>query len=441
MRKEESSKFNKKKTKWLIRFLVILSILLLLTLGILLFLLLQFKDNNRNGYIRRNIEYSEIIKKNYIDGFLDTKNSGKFAYILPKEDINELLAIGQDRVNDKYVESIYFDVDESNHAYFFVDLKNTFVKTRVVIATTISLKDSSTIKLSISSVSMGKMNAFNIVRSKGYLDKNYVDNYFKACHLPVKFDESNLAFEITPYNFINMFPKSNIVMELFQNALDRANVISLNTSIFGFNVDISKLRSSDISYIDHDTSYIPNVSSELLDAVESNYSTMSSGESRVVYSLSESSLNKIINSSFVSTQKEEITSTLTSNKVIYDFKGVNIHLNEVDKITLKMYYSINGYLIDVDTYLNVSTSPISEFKCNYLVNETSSSNVKESVTTILNSLNDEYVYFTYQQSNNMFVIDFTCLNSQYSDPFIKYAPKEISINPIEHTLEFILTNE
>ena len=157
---------NKKHKKLKIALLVG-SIFLLITLVVLLIIIINLvKDNNRSTYVRRNIDSSEIIKKNYIDGFNSTSSTGKFSYILPEEDINELLAIGNDSLNDKHIESIYYSVDESGIRYFYVDLTKVVIKTCVVISAIPSITDSSTVSLSIHSVTIGKINALSYLKNQ-----------------------------------------------------------------------------------------------------------------------------------------------------------------------------------------------------------------------------------------------------------------------------------
>lgn len=164
------SKDNKNKKHKKVR--VILTIIVISLLTVILTLLFLFhyliKDNNKSRYQKRNLDYSEIIKKNYIDGFYNSKNTKEFSYILPTEDVNELLSIGVASLNDKHIKNIYYDVDESNINYFYVDISSSFIKSRVVITAIPNLKDSSTYCLSINSITIGKVNAFKYLENKGY---------------------------------------------------------------------------------------------------------------------------------------------------------------------------------------------------------------------------------------------------------------------------------
>ena len=96
---------------------------------------MKFHDSNRNAYETKGYESSKIIKKNYIDGFSKTSSTREFNFYLPKDDINELLSKSVEKLNDKYIESIYYDIGEENHHYFYFDLKVPLIKTRVVLDT------------------------------------------------------------------------------------------------------------------------------------------------------------------------------------------------------------------------------------------------------------------------------------------------------------------
>ena len=390
------SKDNKNKKHKKVRVILTIIVLTLLTLILtLLFLFLYLiKDNNKSRYQNRGLDYSEIIKKNYIDGFLNSKNTKEFSYILPREDVNELLSIGVSSLNDKHIKNIYYDVDESNINYFCVDISSSFVKSRVVISTTTSLKDSSTYSLSIHSVTIGKVNAFKYLENKGYLTSRYLDEYFKNCHLPVTYDESTRAFEITPLSVIDEFPSSEIGNKLFSKAKTLKNSFKLNNNIFGFNLDLSRLNDSDSNYIDVDYSSINNIHDELLDSCETFYPSMEIDETKIVYSLNEETINKLVKSSFASsykgpsstwygvtlvhtlfsstTSKEEIVSSLTKNKLVYGIKGVNVYLNNIDKITFKIFIYINGYLIDKDISIRYVSFTPNSFKADFISIESTS---------------------------------------------------------------------
>lgn len=112
---------SKKKAKKVL--LIIMIILFLLTIAGIIFIYAKLHDGNRNKYEIKGYESSEIIKKNYINGFSRTNTTGEFNFYLPEDDINELLSKSVDKLGNKHIESIYYSKGEEDHHYFYVDLK------------------------------------------------------------------------------------------------------------------------------------------------------------------------------------------------------------------------------------------------------------------------------------------------------------------------------
>ena len=56
-----------------------MTVLLILTIAGIIFIYVKLHDGNRNTYESKGYESSEIIKKNYIDGFSKTSSTGEFS--------------------------------------------------------------------------------------------------------------------------------------------------------------------------------------------------------------------------------------------------------------------------------------------------------------------------------------------------------------------------
>ena len=440
MKEKEVNKKDKRKFFKRVKVIVCLSasFLVVVITTLLCILFSRFKDTNRSTYQSRGISSSEIIRKNYIEGFSDIANTGKFTFLLPEEDINELLSIGVKSLNDKYIKDIYFDIDELGYRNFYVDLVKVGVKTRVVISTIPSVKDENTIKLSISQVSMGKVNALDMLKKKGYISKEFIDPFFKASSLPITFNESSLAFEITPYRWISEFPESNIGDYLFQTAKDIEGCYSFVSNIFGFSLDVSKLTNGRV-YSESDTSNVPNIYDEVKSGCISNYSEMSDGETKSIYSLSEADLNKHIKASFISNEKEEIESTLTSKKVTFDLSGVNVHVDQIDNMVFSLFFFINGYTICVDTSMHFMVTSSISFNAYLEKSSNLSSLINSSLTNVVSNLSTIYSYFEYT-ANEMLHLSLEALNSDPDiEVDIRYSQKAIEINPATKSIDFKLT--
>ena len=419
--------------------LIFSAALLTVLIGLTIFLIVQLKDSNRSTYKTRELEYSEIVKKNYIKGFKDSENSREFSYILPNDDINELLSIGTKTLNDKHIESIYFDVDESNNANFYVDLNKTIIKTRAVIKTTPVVKDQNSYYLKISECKIGKANALTYLTNKGYLTSEFLDDYFEKCHLPISYHEDKCCFEINPLKWIDSFPSTNIGDEIFKDAKSVPSAYSLNANLFGFNLNLEKLRHSSDSFINVTTSDTPDLFESVKTGCISTFDSMSSGETSAAYSLSEEGLNKIIKSSFISTQKEEIASSLTTDKVVYDLKGINVKFNSINQISFKLFYSVNNYLIDRDVHLTFISYSSNNFIAHFQVETVSSNMSKISINKVMHDLSNSFDYFSYQETNKVFTLDLQSLNSHFSDFDLKTCQKWIEVNPSTHCIDFKIT--
>jgi len=261
--RDTDNESEKLKKRLKILFLICSSVLLITLIVLLIVLISLLTDKNRSSYVRRNIEATEIVKKNYIDGFKNTENTGNFSYILPKDDINELLCEGVDAIDDKHVESVYYDFDEEGKQYFYVDLSKVVIKTRVVITTIPYLKDNTTVGFAISKCTIGKANALKYLQRKGYLTSEWIDSLFAKSHLPITYEESTYSFLISPYKWIDMFPESTIGDQLFINGQETSGSMSLNANLFGFDLDLSKLKTSSSEFIDVNTTDTPDLNKEI----------------------------------------------------------------------------------------------------------------------------------------------------------------------------------
>ena len=63
-------------------------VLLLLTIAGIIFIYIKLNDKNRNPNKINDYEISEIIKKNYIDGFKNKSDDGEGAFTLFQYNVN-----------------------------------------------------------------------------------------------------------------------------------------------------------------------------------------------------------------------------------------------------------------------------------------------------------------------------------------------------------------
>ena len=442
MKKDEKKNESRSFKKFKVWILVSTSIVTLLFVTLLIILITYLRDPSRSTYQRRGLEASEVIKKNYIDGFKDTNTTGQFTYTLPKEDINELLSIGVDSIENKHIIDIYYEENIEGYRFFYVDLKGVGLKTRVKFTTVPSIRDESTVRLSISSATIGKVNALGILERKGYLTSEFINNYFERCYLPITFDEAHLSFDVHPYRWVSMFPSTELSDYIFSQSKDISGAYSLNSNLFGFYLDISKLSNGN-EFKDVEESSAPNIYEEVKQGLLDNFDDMVSGETRTIYSLSEEGFNKLAKSSFTSILKEEVTSTLTSNKVEFDLKGSNILLDEDETIKVGLFFLINGYIFDVESRLHkVSSTSSIVYKTYFEEEAISSTLIERSLNNVLGDLGSTYSYFEFMANPHMLQINLETLNMDEdisSKPDLKYSIKSIEINQASKTIDFKLT--
>ena len=450
---EEIKKQNrKKKAKKII--LIVMTILLVLTIAGIIFIYIKLHDGNRNTYETKGYESSEIIKKNYIDGFSKTSSTGEFNFYLPKDDINELLSKSVEKLNDKYIESIYYDIGEENHHYFYFDLKVPLIKTRVVLDT-ISVEDpaNNCYYLAIQNCTIGKMNAFGFLSKKGYISQEFFGKIGEYSSLPISYVAEYNAIKYEPLKYIEQFPQGDVAGLVFDFAKQDVSSYSLTQNNLGFKISFKKFRNTNYSS-EIDSTPVVDVYQRVKQALdELDSSTLPIEEPYVIATLLDKELSAIINDSFEAVKDDDIESTLTTNKVSFSINRVSLKF--IDDITMKYIYdvSINGYIININQDVEPFGS-IYDFETRFFAaEEIESGGIKftggdnghvRGINEILNETlanleTKQPKAFQSSPLNDSFLINLEGISDELSDISLKYATKEIRINSEDHNLEFIIT--
>ena len=447
---EELKKQNrKKKVKKII--LIIMTVLLVLTIVGIIFIYSKLHDGNRNQYEVKGYESSEIIKKNYIDGFKNISTSGEFTFFLPKDDINELLSKSVERLNDKYIESICYDVGEENHHYFYFDLKVPLIKTRVVLDT-VSVEDpaNNCYYLSIQNCTIGKMNAFGFLSKKGYISQEFFGKIGEFSNLPISYVEEYNSIKYEPLKYMDQFPLGDVAGLMFDFVKEDTSTMSLNPNNLGFKINFKKFRNSD--YVEESaTTSVVDVYQRVKTALdETDSSTLPIDEPYVIATLSDKELSAIINDSFATAKDDDVESTLTTNKAKFSINKVSIKF--VDDITMRYIYdvSVNGYVCNINQDVELFNS-IYDFETEFFAaEEIESGGIKFSggdnghVREINEILNDTFIKLESKQPkafeasplNDSFLICLEGISDELSDMSLRYAGKELRINSLDGNLEF-----
>lgn len=348
MEKKEKKRFLTKK-KVIVFSLTLLLLVLALILALIYFLR---NDNNRSTYQNSDVSTEEVIKKKYIDAFKNTKNNGKFTYILTDDDINQMLSAAD--LPNKF-EAVYYS-SSSNISTFYIDLKQTsFFKTRLVINTEVTANDDMTYKVKITSLTSGKLEALNYYKKHGIFTSENLSKIIQSSALPMTYLEEENSFLIEPLKFIDRFPSSNMGNIINDLMKENQNYVALNSSLFGFDFDFSFIKSEPIS--EHENK---NIREELLDQINSlNESSFGVKNEIEIYNISTKDFKNLCKSP-ISSYKEEIFSSQTQDKICFDIVGIDYSFKDAQTGQFKVVLSLNGCLVSlsIDTSISVSSNSL-----------------------------------------------------------------------------------
>ena len=430
---EENNKKFKKLKFWMA---VSACLFLFLATVLLIAWFVILKDANRNTHVRSEATSTEIYKRNFINGFENTENSGKFQYFLPENDVNDLLLDASKEVKDKHIESIYFQYSDVGQHVFYVDLKNTFIKTRVVVTTYVQDFGYDYVNLKIYSAKMGKLDVTKSLMRKGYLSSKFVNKVIEDSHLPFTYNDKDLVLRIDSNACFKTLPETKIANKFFNNALHSKECMIFNPSNLSLTVDFSKLR-TETNPTKSEVSTIPSFNEELKTACEnSDISSMSIGETKIVYSISESTFTSLMSSSIGNALKEEVS--LANKKTTFDLVDVKTTLKE-DKVDIRLLYSLNGYLVDGYSELSFFDDGANYFNCAFdlsLSDEFFSGNIGEICKNIQENTGN---FFTFSELNDSLEINTFEMNQTLSTSALRNAEKVVEINSATKTIDFKLT--
>lgn len=422
---------NKKKRglKFWLPILVSGSLFLITVLLVMWFALLQ--DPNRSTHVRSNNTYQDIVKRSFINGFENTENTGKFMYILTENDVNDLLYDGAKNLNDEHIETIYTELTDDGGRMFYVDLKNTFIKSRVAIKTSLNEYGN---RLKIEKATIGKVNVTRYLEKKGYLTGDYLTKFFTSgCHLSGLYIEDTKMLDFSGEPGWSVIPESKIC-DNFTSQWKGTNVKPITNPLdWNYTVDYSLQRTnSNLTYEDS-VGALPDLYNEIKSACETEYAAMSMNETKTVYSISEDVFRTILRTNFEESFKETV------------FDQVNFELVDAQpvikegKIEVSLLYSLNGYLVDRIVGLNFLDISSNTF---HAAMELSYEDAfaSEYMAKILKNISENLVnLFTFDSQQGMFYLNTTAMNSAFADVNLQNAPKSVELNPTTKTIDFKIT--
>ena len=174
------------------------------------------------------------------------------------------------------------------------------------------------------------------------------------------------------------------------------------------------------------------------------------GDTMHTYSLSENNLNKLLNKAIPEILEEQVKDG--TNYVCFSLKGIKAQIATSDKINFNLYYSINGYLIRVDTELGFFDMS-NTAKFNSLLEEKFTFKIKDFsfqtkqnkyVSFFINQLSSvlknltvlQSKIFTFNEEGFALYLDSKEMVDEFSNPSLRDSLKDVVINTVDKTIEF-----
>lgn len=454
---------NKWDSRKRIKFFIALSVSLCLFLAALLLVIwsILLTDRTRSTHVRSEYTQQEIFDKNYIKGFEHITEDGKFTYSLREDEINDLLYDGVQVINDRHIENIYYERGSDNTHTFYVDLKKTFFKTRVVITTTAEGGEEGMgfLSLNIKSAKMGKIDVTRYLERKGYLTDDFVMKYSTACGLPALYSDGKeipnethpKAFAIPTNVVMNNFPKTDTT-SLIWDEIKENNFYSMNTKTLGFSADFSKLRTKQNISAKTFSISLPNFYDDLKEHLEAiDIAGMSTGEKTKAYEISLNDFDQFLTSCIPINLKEEVSTTAISTKATFNLVGTNTTITSEGKLDVAFLYSLNGYLVDIHQIIKMVDVSYNYFDISFEIKKPITfNNVTRTISndkylTHFNSMFEKvYKNIPENQSNFISYLNYSLrislneMNNSHSNSYLRNSWKSVEINPSTNTIDFIV---
>ncbi|MBQ0009225.1 MAG: hypothetical protein KBS97_03015 [Firmicutes bacterium] len=429
---------NKKKHKKLKKVFIILGciIVLLFTLTYLIFLI-SHKDSSRNPTVKKETTNIQLIQKDLIEGFKNTKDTGRFSFRMSDEDINQILLNSTEGLLSGKEESCYID---SKVSTFYVDYKSTLgVKTRVsYVFDNYGINPSKEHVLIPTQVPRMGMLPYMWGHRMNF--ESFINEVSKKSGLPIRWENAMLI--VSPNKLFEYFPNENI--KSFVNGLISAKpeCVSIDpNSLFGFDIDFSLFRGSNIPGKDiSDT--LPNLYSQVNDSLTPEFlGSISSGESKKACSISVADINKLIYSKFSKRVIEQASIDLTDVDVTLKVDDLYVSLIDTSHLAILMPVSINGYNLYFVNNSIITTFPKTMVVNFEILTKVMLNNVefpKEGyvgnvvISSLLESLNDickDISYMNFKSDSNTLSLDLS--NIEKTNPDFTFYNGTISTNVVD----------
>lgn len=347
MAKKDNKKVSKKHKT---RKVIIYSLVITLLIGVLSFIVLDIllSDKNRNTYKDKGLTNEEIINKEYVNG-LSTMNE-YFSFSLKEDDINQMLTNSTKSTGiPKYVDSVYYVNNNMNHMWCF-DLNIPLITTRLIINTHIDSYNNSFV-FWIDSMTIGKINARNILQRGGYISNDIFNSLFKNASLPITSSLENNYFIYEPLKFIDYFNLGEVTSELF-TSLNTPSRLSVDNTSIGFKLNLEGISQVPLSPLLEEYNLIEELDSK----VNNNtlFNSMNSFEETSILEVDENEFTCWIKDFFTKDLEiERVTSELINTYVSAKIHGVNVKFTN-NELNIIWEIKLGNIYLNVQESLGIS---------------------------------------------------------------------------------------
>ena len=448
-KKQEENKDNKKK-HWKLKVGIVLSLsmVVILLTAIYLTFLITHKDTNRNKITISENSNTELIQKNLIEGFKDIKDSGRYSFRLPDDDINKILLNSSSDLLSSKDESCYID---SSTSTFYVDLKPTLgVSTRVCYAFkeyAVTNTNEHIFKCE-ATPTMGKL---PYVFGHRITFESFFEEVSKRSGLPIRFEDAMLT--VSPIKLFEYFPNDNI--KSFVNGLisSKPECISIDpNSLFGFDINLSLFSGASIPSKEV-SELLPDLHSRVTNSLNTEFlDSIGTDESKEACFISVLDINKVISSKFVSKVIENASFDFVDVSVKLTVDDLYISLTDTGHLSIVMPVSINGYKMyfllssDIITFSNdmmvkfqisgnTTLKDVTFTKDSYIGNM-----IISSLRNVFEDVSSEYSYIKYVSSDSMLSIDFTDIQKSITELRFFYKSTIVPVISSESGFSVVVTS-
>lgn len=348
----EKDKKNKKKKIIIIALTSLIGVFAITISTLLTCYVVLHKDDARNPYTSKDLTNEEILNKCFIEGFKNTKDFGKYTYIISDDDLQQLVHNGFNSTKEKLpkkVENITFETNGTKQIYH-IDLSLPIIKSRINIETELKYFDKlEKYGYSINYMQTGKLDVYSNLVNGGALTNELCDLFFTNSCLPFKAKLEQRMLEINYTNLINKMPSNEMINLIKDFMLNHQEYMGFSSDFIGFQIDFTNMRSDTFNTKNKSVVSPINLYEKVQESfTENKLNQITPGETSSLCKISIEELNANFTSSLrTNLIEEKYTSNLTNQIVSIRLDKILLSLINANSIRIDSFISINGFLVDL----------------------------------------------------------------------------------------------